>query len=653
MNNDLTSLIRDNDSDLNEYIDSLKIDQKPILKEAINKYLMEIYSNEKEVIKKRTEIFNDYKTMIENTQNNYNDILVKISENLSKTSKLLSEKQQLLNITTDENEIIKLNITIEDLNTHITNLKSKQTTIKKKVEKAEKWHSSPELVELKKLNEIDEPNESNEPTIEEEIMSEKNLTIKEMEYTTDPRYFAYLYIKFFNINKNNPDLVKIFKAFMNEQMNMGNIKTFLNIEITNNKYFFEKNDTLNGKIIANKEAIQNILGFYIYELNNEMPINSYYQNTKSDIMYINKKSIHKNEDFMKELPGGEKVMEKLKEDGGPIFEDLYDFGYYIDIDSFDKKPVVILSKISRNFKFVKEYFSSADLLLDNIKYVLESKESYLAYGVDVISTGANYLLSNIPYLTSTFTSYLFASETKKETTSPYSFFDTIASFIYEKPASTGTPTVENLTSELNSYNLFQVNKNYADDKDDSYNMITKFKKMIPPILVNYNTENENLKNFVNQNYIEQKFTNPDKTITTIHVLKYDLKLYELSYDTFQENDFFQAIYKTLIYKNEKLKIKKTTIPLPNLRGVSDNFDNILNEYYAINFNFFDDLKLINVEYKDYETLKKIFEKGETTIFSIIPLNIFWRSLNNINILFAKNEFKTLNYVVGNNLVKKQ
>ena len=79
----------------------------------------------------------------------------------------------------------------------------------------------------------------------------------------------------------------------------------------------------------------------------------------------------------------------------------------------------------------------------------------------------------------------------------------------------------------------------------------------------------------------------------------------------------------------------------------------MNEYYAINFDFFDDLKLINVEYKDYETLKKIFEKGETTIFSIIPLNIFWRSLNNINILFAKNEFKTLNYVVGNNLVKKQ
>jgi hypothetical protein len=102
--------------------------------------------------------------------------------------------------------------------------------------------------------------------------------------------------------------------------------------------------------------------------------------------------------------------------------------------------------------------------------------------------------------------------------------------------------------------LFQVNKNYADDKDDSYNMITKFKKMIPPILVNYNTDNEKLDNFVNQNYIEQKFTNPDKTITTIHVLKYDLKLYELSYDTFQENDFFQAIYKTLIYKNEKLKI---------------------------------------------------------------------------------------------------
>ena len=169
----------------------------------------------------------------------------------------------------------------------------------------------------------------------------------------------------------------------------------------------------------------------------------------------------------------------------------------------------------------------------------------------------------------------------------------------------------------------------------------------------YNTDNEKLDNFVNQNYIEQKFTNPDKTITTIHVLKYDLKLYELSYDTFQENDFFQAIYKTLIYKNEKLKIKKTTIPLPNLRGVSDNFDNILNEYYAINFDFFDDLKLINVEYKDYETLKKISEKGETTIFSIIPLNIFWRSLNNINILFDKNEFKTLNYVVGNNLVKKQ
>ena len=79
----------------------------------------------------------------------------------------------------------------------------------------------------------------------------------------------------------------------------------------------------------------------------------------------------------------------------------------------------------------------------------------------------------------------------------------------------------------------------------------------------------------------------------------------------------------------------------------------MNEYYAINFDFFDDLKLINVEYKDYETLKKISEKGETTIFSIIPLNIFWRSLNNINILFDKNEFKTLNYVVGNNLVKKQ
>lgn len=201
-----------------------------------------------------------------------------------------------------------------------------------------------------------------------------------------------------------------------------------------------------------------------------------------------------------------------------------------------------------------------------------------------------------------------------------------------------------------SNDLYPVREDYIENNGS----LTKYNKMIPPILVDYNPDapnaNKELSDFVKGNYVKH----PSKNIW---VLKMNLALYNDTYMVkdgdvkldFSIEKFFDAIDKSISYKKDQVEslIKSSSSGLfTSLFGSSYNTD-YYDEYFGVPLYqdseqkklFFDDNLVIKGASNDsYNTIGSIFDQiGENKAFqnpdlpSIFPLSVFQPNLNNINI----------------------
>jgi len=565
LNDIIISLNNGSDTKSKEYIDVSDIYNK--LNSMTATYLTDISELNTKYVNISNKIPLDQSELDNLTQNYYNksivmlksyiEFLIKIKDEINNSisqyvvilksqEKINNDKENLLKEYKDKGKEPsetddEYKQKIEDLKNEIDNFKIIINDLEKKI--------NDNKIKFDKC--VEELNNLSSSTVSNSNFQDKykSISLNEVTTTDDPLYFAYLYTSVINkIDRYNLDLLDIFKVFNEPNLTIEKIKSGLNFKNSGNKYYFD-NDNLNDKIIKYKQYISNILGFYINEINKEVPTGAYRQVTRSDIIYINNKEVKNNQNLISLLPDGSKILSPPPQTGTlrhgittPIYQELYKYGYYIKVsskkDTFNgeiKNPV-IFGKISTKFKEISEgnYYSGA-----------------------------------------------------------------IYSRLYGK----------------------------TDDYIDNNGSITKFKEMIPPILVDYvKGKYPDLDDFVLKNYVLD-------TQGKIFVLKSNLELYKKSYEGFDENSFFVAVGDIVKLREDKIKEYKDTFSYVSLYSYYFSY---YDEYYDIGFNYFDNLVLNGSEDKNRNTIDKIaFDLNLTTdkilaLLSITPISVFQPNLNNIN-----------------------
>lgn len=434
-------------------------------------------------------------------------------------------------------------------------------------------------------------------------ITSNNFTKGLIKQTNDPSYFAYLYLsKLSLIDENSINLSELFKIFSDENINYDSFKKELRKLNTDLVEVLDGDENLTRKIYDNRQKISEMIAYFLTLHKKDSIINEYQSITQSNKMFFHTKEVETNEYFMKEVETNEYFMKEII-GGEEVLEEKTKQKLYYDLYKYG----YYLTTPSRSE------------IQQRIRTLQTKTREEQELGISGVSPAV--LLAKI--------------------STRYNSINTA-----------------NYPSNAWTNDLYPIKQNYIVNNGS----ITKFDNMIPPILIDYVSEDSNLNSFVNKNY--EKFTS-DKNgkHVIIYVLKMNLALYENTYEKFSKEDFFNTLFESISYKRkqvESLAKSSSGFFTDFLTGYNTNY---YDEYFSIPFNinykeglgFFDQL-IIKDANPLYNTIGKIYNKiglefNTQDIVSIFPLSVFQPNLNNIDIKLDENgDIQELMYI-PNKIVK--